>query len=120
MAHLPIDQLKKAVKFGTDIGNHFATSLEDKKLTLAEGLGFATPLFQLPDLYNNRQEILAQAKDVDSAEGVELRTYVRDELKIPNELVEKTIDSGINAFLAIVELVQNGIAIRKARKAKGG
>jgi len=118
MAHLPIDQLKKAIKFGIDFGNHLSSSLEDKKITLAEGLGFATPLFQLPDLYNNRVAIIAQAKDVDSAEGIELRTYVRDELKIPNELVEDAIDSGINWFLATGGVIQTSIAIRKARKGK--
>lgn len=118
MPTLPIDQLKKAIKFGTDIGNHFATSLEDKKLTLAEGLGFATPLFQLPDLYNNRQAIIAQAKDIDSAEAVELRTFVRDELKIPDDLVEQAIDDGINWFFATFKMVQTSIAIRNRRKGK--
>ena len=116
MAHLPIDQLKKAIKFGVDTGNVFAAAMEDKVFKPIEAFGFVAPLAQLPEIINSRKEIIAQAKDIDSAEGVEIRAYVRDELKVPNELVETAIDDGIALVLATGKMIQTSIAIRKSRK----
>jgi len=105
MAKLGINNLKKAVRLATSIGNEFQTALADGKFQATEAFGFIDEVAQLPDVINSRNEIAAEAKDIDSAEGQELRQYVRDELHIANEKVEDVIDAAVNWILSTAQLV---------------
>ena len=105
MSKFGITNLKKCVRFATSVGNEFQNSLADGKFSGIEAFNFIDEVAQLPEIINNRAEIVAEAKDIDSVEGQELREYVRTELNIANEKVEDVIDSAINWVLATAQLV---------------
>ena len=105
MSKFGVSNLKKAVRFATSVGNEFQNALADGKFSATEAFNFIDEVAQLPEIINSRAEIVAEAKDIDSAEGQELRQYVRTELNIANEKVEDVIDSAINWVLATAQLV---------------
>lgn len=106
MSKLGVSNLKKAVRFATSIGNEIQTALADGKFAPTEAFSFIDEIAQLPDIINSRSEIVAEAKDIDSAEGKELRDYVRTELNIASDKVENVIDAALAWIFATVELIQ--------------
>lgn len=72
-----IDKVKKAVKVVFDtILQYKNAKADDDKITTMEYLGFADEIFALIAVVPQFKAILAQLKDVDDAEAIELAEYI--------------------------------------------
>lgn len=59
-----IENLKKVVVFGTNIGKIISTDLEDGKVSLQEVLALLPALMSVPDLIASKDAIIQEAKDL--------------------------------------------------------
>lgn len=94
-----IDNLKLVAKTGVQLGQLIATSFEDNKLTLTEAFGFFPILMGIPDILKKKADIKAEWKDLDTDERGQIKAYVADELRLPNNpSLERKIEKGVNLF----------------------
>lgn len=113
---LGIENLKKAVILGVDLGNQAAISGADGWGWL-DSFSFLDELIQIPGVIAKGDEIVAELKDLDEAETAELHQLVKDRLDIPNDHTEKIVE---DALLLVLTLVRMVYTIRAAKAANTG
>lgn len=106
MEKVGISNLKKAVKFGIDLGEQFAEALKDGKIVWTESFGFIDELLQVPALLKSGQDCTLELKDLDAEERAELYAYVQDEFDIDNEKVEAEVEAALKLAVDAVALVE--------------
>lgn len=100
---LPIDKLKKgALLIAHSVQVGFAVS-EDGKFSW-DDMSKIMPL--LPELgaLADIKDMIAQAQDVDSAEGLELVTYFASELALPTEKAKKVASACLKLIPIALEI----------------
>ena len=105
MGKFGIENLKKAAKFGIELGEQLSSVLEDGKLKAVEILSFIDELMQLPGVVNAAADIKQELIDLDSAERAELSDYIKSEFDISNEKIESAIESGLDVISAVIILI---------------
>lgn len=105
MGKFGIENLKKAAKFGIELGEQLSSVLEDGKLKAVEMLSFIDELMQLPGVVNAAADIKQELIDLDSAERAELSDYIKSEFDISNEKIESAIESGLDVISAVIILI---------------
>lgn len=102
---LGIENLKKAVKFGIDLGEQIESSGKDG-WSWTDAFSFFDEVMQVPGLISKGDEIAEEFKDLVEAEHDELIEYVKAEFNIDDKKAEGRIESAVNIFLAIYILVK--------------
>jgi hypothetical protein len=104
MENLGIENLKKAVKFGIDMGEALDASMADGKFDLTDSANFFRPLMELPSVVAAGKLALPEFKDMDALEAKELSDYVATELNITNDKVEMVIEKSFAVVVAMYEI----------------
>jgi hypothetical protein len=122
-----IDLIKFAVKTVVDAVEEGQKAMADGRFQLVEIIEFFDDAKAFSQVYSKKSELIAQLKDVDSEERVELFQYLKDEYDAPNErqevIVERVIDLIEKAFevydqgvLDLIEKTKDLIALFKENK----
>lgn len=101
---LGIENLKAVLKFGVGIGTTLAADLADNKLSFSEGLGLVAQLSQVQDFVANKDNIIAEAKDLTVDEIKELVESA--EGAITNEEVVATITDALAVLISVKNLIE--------------
>jgi hypothetical protein len=100
-----IENLKKAIKFGIDLGNQIEESGKDgynwKDIT-----SFFDELFQIPALISNGNAIKEEFKDLDAVEKQELVEYFTDLFDLDNDKAEAIIEKSLDIALDVLTLLK--------------
>lgn len=99
-----IENLKKAALVGVNFGKQIETAAEGG-FKLVDLFGFMDDFTAIPGIVESKASILAEIKDLDAAERVELGNYVAQTLDLKNDRIEEIIEASVRAIIAIVELV---------------
>lgn len=102
---LGIENLKKAVKFGIDLGEQFDKALADNKFQWTDSFGFFDELIQVPGLIKDGKVIVAELKDLDTVEKDELIVFIQEEFDIENDKAEAEIEAALKTVAGILELI---------------
>lgn len=100
-----ISQLKTVAKFGIDLGEQASSALADNKISAQEAFGFLPVLMGIPGIIQQKDQIVAEFKDLDNVERLELNQYIHQEFDIANDELENKIEKGLNAVVAVLDLV---------------
>lgn len=100
-----IENLKKAAKLGVSIGMQIETASKDG-FTISDLFGFVGPLSLIPAVVANKNIIVEEFNELSPAELSELVTYVNTELVLENKKTEAAIEAGLQAVIAIINLVE--------------
>lgn len=104
-----ITATKTLVLFGINLMLQLQDDLEDKKITLAEGIALGTfAAFRLPQVYNAAKKVVAEFNDLQASEIEELRLTVQKELRIDGQPISSeralyVIDKAFALGLAVME-----------------
>ncbi len=77
---LGIENLKKLVKAGLNLGEKVASSLKDKKISFFEAIGLVPEVFTAIGVVKTWAEVKAEVADLTPEETLELEQYVVAEL----------------------------------------
>lgn len=102
---LGIENLKKAIKLGIDIGEQFEVALRDGKFKLAESFGFFDELIQIPGIIKDGKVVIAELNDLDIIEKDSLILFVQQEFDIENDKAEAEIEAALKTVMGILELI---------------
>lgn len=105
MGKFGIENLKKAAKFGIELGEQLSSVLEDGKLKAVEMLSFIDELMQLPGVVNAASEIKQEVFDLDATERAELSDYIKGEFDIANDKIEIAIEAGLDVIASVIILI---------------
>lgn len=100
-----IENLKTVAKFGIDLGENISAALADSKITLSEAVSLLPTVMSLPGIIEKKADIVAEFKDLDSAERSELNAYIAAEFDIADDELENKIEKGLSAVVAVLDLV---------------
>lgn len=100
-----IEHLKQAALVGINFGKQIETAAEGG-FKLIDLLGFVDEFTAIPGIVANKDNIVAEFKDLDAAERAELVTYVEQNLDLKNDRLEEIIEASLQAILAILTLVE--------------
>lgn len=107
MGKFGIENLKKAAKFGIELGEQTSEVLEDGKLKALEMLSFIDELMQLPGVVNAAADIKNEVMELDEADRAELNAYIQAEFDIPNDKLESMIEAGLNVVISLFILADH-------------
>lgn len=102
---LGIDNLKKLLKAGLGFGKSAAKALEDKKVSFFEAVGLIPEVFGLVGIGKTWSEVQAEINDLDQAEKQEINQFVSDEFDVPNDKLEKFIESALMNIISLNALI---------------
>lgn len=105
-----IEKMKVVLMFIINLGERFEKiTREDspggKKVTWGEVLGSALLLKDVPSLIKAIPELKAEFLDLDETEKQELKDYVKVELDLEDDAVEKMIEKAWNTLVSLSSLI---------------
>lgn len=106
---LGIDLVKSLAKAVINAVEEGQEAMADGKFQLTEIMGFLDNGVALVGLYNKKDQILAQLKDVDSDERAELFTYLKSEYDAPTDRGELVVDKVIDILEKGFEVYEQGV-----------
>ena len=101
-----MEDLKKVVKFGIELGESIEASLEDGKLGIEDFGTLIKPLMGAPAALASAKAAVEQIKTLDSTQMAELCSYVEVELDLKNDKIEAVIEKSVKAVEMIFDLVE--------------
>lgn len=106
MEKMLIKDTKELVKFVVELVNAVDYSLQDGKFSLTDVANFLKPMLSAPNAFNDIKNVSLEIKDLSEEEKVELKEYMKNELKIGSEKVEMVVEHSFSIALELATLVQ--------------
>lgn len=106
MEKMLIKDTKELVKFVVELVNAVDYSLQDGKFSLIDVANFLKPMLSAPNAFNDIKNVSLEIKDLSEEEKVELKEYMKNELKIGSEKVEMVVEHSFSIALELATLVQ--------------
>ena len=100
-----IDKIKDALLPCINFGEAIADRLEDGKISTWEYITLAPKIIPIIQELKNGKEIIAQFKDIDEAEAIELTEFFKAELDIPDDKLEEAIENGWGILMSILTYI---------------
>jgi hypothetical protein len=101
-----IDKMKSGLGDVIEIYQTVKEALEDKKVTLWEGIEIGTKSIKLFKVVKDFSEIKQELCDLDEAERAELVEYFAEKLDLSNEKVEHIIECAFDWILDGIEFFE--------------
>jgi hypothetical protein len=117
-----VELIKKAIKFFYDLGTEGAEVWKDKKISLAEAIGFSDNAFVAVQLVTKLDQIQAEFKNLDTDTGLELIEYTGALIKgATGEDIDVIVTNAILAIKAEIDIYNQNIVpiIDKIKEIKG-
>jgi hypothetical protein len=103
---LGIEKLKVAAKLLISFGQKIESTSKDG-FQIVELFSFLGELSQIPAIFADKDEIVAEFKDLDATERAELVAYIETELTLENKKVEAIIEKSLGVLISILQLVDS-------------
>lgn len=117
-----VELIKKAIKFFYDLGTEGVEVWKDKKISLAEAIGFSDNAFVAVQLVTKLDQIQAEFKTLGTDEGLELIEYAGELIKgATGEDIDIIVTNAILAIKAEIDIYNQNIVpiIDKIKEIKG-
>lgn len=117
-----VELIKKAIKFLYDLGTEGVEVWKDKKISLAEAIGFSDNAFVAVQLVTKLDQIQAEFKNLDTDAGLELIEYAGELIKgATGEDIDVIVTNAILAIKAEIDIYNQNIVpiIDKIKEIKG-
>jgi len=117
-----VELIKKAIKFFYDLGTEGVEVWKDKKISLAEAIGFSDNAFVAVQLVTKLDQIQAEFKNLDTDTGLELIEYTGELIKgATSEDIDVIVTNAILAIKAEIDIYNQNIVpiIDKIKEIKG-
>lgn len=108
---LGIGLVKELARVIIKTAEELQDALSDGKLQLMEIIKLIDNGKSLLSVYNNRVELVAQLKDIDSEERSELFGYIKTQYNAPNEKVAQVIVLVIEILEKSLEIYEDGVKV---------
>lgn len=102
---LGIENLKRLVKVGLDLGEKVEKDFKDKKISFFEAIGLVPDIFSAISVAKSWKDVQQEINDLSTEETTELEQYVMAEFDIPNEKVKVFINHALMLVVSLVALV---------------
>lgn len=110
MKEIGIELVKKAIKLVYDTTIEGIEAFSDKKVSLTEILGFSDNVYSMAVIATKWQDFIAQIKDIDSEEGLELAEYTASLIKdATGDEVDIVIDNAIQIVTKEIAIYNENI-----------
>lgn len=97
---------KEVLKFAIELGEALEAAMQDKKFEVAELSLLVAPLMQVGPAFEGIDKVGQEIKASTAEQKAELIAYVKEELDLKNDDVEKTIEEALDLALKIHAFVQ--------------
>lgn len=117
-----VELIKKAIKFLYDLGTEGVEVWKDKKISLAEAIGFSDNAFVAVQLVTKLDQIQVEFKNLDTDTGLELIEYTGELIKdATSEDIDVIVTNAILAIKAEIDIYNQNIVpiIDKIKEIKG-
>jgi hypothetical protein len=117
-----VELIKKAIKFFYDLGTEGLEVWKDKKISLAEAIGFSDNAFVAVQLVTKLDQIQAEFKNLDTDTGLELIEYTGELIKgATSEDIDVIVTNAILAIKSEIDIYNQNIVpiIDKIKEIKG-
>ena len=105
-----VELIKKAIKFFYDLGTEGVEVWKDKKISLAEAIGFSDNAFVAVQLVTKLDQIQAEFKNLDTDTGLELIEYTGELIKgATSEDIDVIVTNAILAIKAEIDIYNQNI-----------
>lgn len=101
-----IKELSEVVSFVCALANGIAESAKDGALTIGDAQYLFPLLSRLPSAVSGFDKIPDELKDLDDSEIEEIKKLVQDELDLPNDVLEASIENSIEVAIQLYSLVK--------------
>lgn len=105
-----IEHLKQALKFAADFSDQIA---QTKKFNFLSIFSFIDDVIALGTVITTWKDVVAEFKDLDESERVQLTGYAKDVLKIPAANVKDFIADALGWALVTFSLVERAKLLKK-------
>lgn len=102
---LGIESLKETLVYGGNLAETLVDVLADKKIKVDEWGAILQRLMQLPGLIGSFKASVAEFKDLDQEEAVELVNYFANTFDIPDDKAEAHVEAVFNWLIASNQLL---------------
>lgn len=93
-----IDKIKQAIALLATIGESLEDDLKDGKISLAEGIGYATQIPSLLSVAKDYKELGQQWADLQPGELEELIAYAKEQYDSDDQHAEEIVDATIDVL----------------------
>lgn len=104
--------LKKLIKFSTDLTKQIAESLKDGWNWL-DAVSFVDEITAIPGVVKSFPAIKQELSELSPEERQELHAYIVDEFDIPNDRTEIFIENSLSVAISLIALVEEWKALKK-------
>ena len=101
-----MEDLKKVLKFGIELGESLEMALDDGKLGVEDFATLIKPLMGAPSAMSSIKAAVEEIKHLDAVKMDELQKYVEQELDLKNDKIEAVIEKSVKAVEMLFELVE--------------
>ena len=98
-------ELKEVVCFAVCLGNALGESLKDGELTYGDSMNFWNPLSKLSEAVEGAENVINEIMALDDIKTAELIAFVKDELDLPQEGIEKVIEAGLDIAIGVCKYI---------------
>lgn len=104
-----IENIKEVLKFMCELVNGVVKSLEDDHFNFADAINFYGAAKAIPAMIKDIDQVPGELMDLTDEEQQELIEYVKTEFDIPEDKVEKFVESAFRAMIYMVDAIKAGM-----------
>ena len=101
-----VKELSEVVSFVCALANGIAESAKDGAITLGDASYLFPLILKLPSAVGGFDKIPDEVKDLDDSEIEQIKNLVKDELDLPNDVIEASIENSIEVAVQLYSLVK--------------
>lgn len=101
-----VKELSEVVTFVCALANGIADSAKDGDATFSDAQYLLPLVLKLPSAVSGFDKIPDEVKDLDDGEIESLKKLVQDELDLPNDVLESSIENAIEVAIQLYSLVK--------------
>ena len=102
-----VNNLKKVMEKTINFGMALRDSLEDKRITVTEGVGLLANLVGFGTVLLNWREVKEEYKDLDDQEREEILDHLKQAFALENDRVEAIVEESFEVLLVVDKFTLN-------------
>lgn len=99
-------ELSELIKLLAAIGNGAGKAAEDGKVSWSDALYFSEAVMAAPKAIIGIDQVLAELKDLDAAEKVQLGEQIKADFDLPQDQIESVVEKVLQAALHLGEVIE--------------
>jgi len=108
-----IKESKELVKLGLSVGNALGKSMADGQVSLSDAIYVLAVLKDAPAAFVGVEQVPAELQDLSDEEYAELVAFAKEQLDIPQDSIESSVELALEIGLKVVQLASQ-LFVKKA------